>query len=125
MRHLAVGARRQCDDLLDGAAIDALTGEQFGREPVGVVEQRQQQMVRSDLDVAGLLRLVLGGDHDIARARGEPPEAGVGVEGGDSKSGTLGTNRFWAACLVTPMHLPMSVHEAPERRAWSTKWPIR
>ena len=29
--------------------------------------------------------------------------------------------RFCAACLVTPMLLPMSVQEAPERRAWSTK----
>ena len=37
----------------------------------------------------------------------------------------LGTNRFWAACFVTPMRLPMSVHDAPERRAWSTKWPMR
>ena len=37
----------------------------------------------------------------------------------------LGTNRFCAACLVTPMLRPMSVHDAPERRAWSTKCPIR
>ena len=36
----------------------------------------------------------------------------------------MGTKRFWAACLVTPMLRPMSVHEAPDRRAWSTKWPI-
>ena len=28
-----------------------------------------------------------------------------------------GTNRFWAACLVTPMLLPMSVQDAPDRRA--------
>ena len=35
------------------------------------------------------------------------------------------TKRFWAACLVTPMLRPMSVQEAPERRAWSTKCPIR
>ena len=25
----------------------------------------------------------------------------------------MGTNRFCAACLVTPMHLPISVHDAP------------
>ncbi len=37
----------------------------------------------------------------------------------------LGTKRFCAACLLTPMLRPMSVQEAPERRAWSTKWPIR
>src|SRR5690348_10470807 len=36
---------------------------------------------------------------------------------------SLGTNRFCAACRVTPMLLPMSVQEAPERRAWSTEWP--
>ncbi|AMC74125.1 Uncharacterised protein [Mycobacterium tuberculosis] len=28
-----------------------------------------------------------------------------------------GTNRFCAACLVTPMLLPISDQEAPERRA--------
>ena len=27
------------------------------------------------------------------------------------------TKRFWAACLVTPMLLPISVQEAPDRRA--------
>ena len=27
----------------------------------------------------------------------------------------MGTNRFCAACLVTPMHLPISVHDAPDR----------
>ncbi len=36
-----------------------------------------------------------------------------------------GTNRFCTACLVTPMLRPISVHEAPDRRAWSTKWPMR
>ena len=39
--HLPVDARRQGDDLLDGADVDALTGEQLDRESVGVVEQRQ------------------------------------------------------------------------------------
>ena len=43
----------------------------------------------------------------------------------DGSPGSFGTKRFWAACLVTPMLLPMSVQDAPERRAWSTKWPIR
>ena len=37
----------------------------------------------------------------------------------------FGTKRFCAACLLTPMLLPMSVQDAPERLAWSTKWPIR
>jgi hypothetical protein len=36
-------------------------------------------------------------------------------------AGSLATNRFCAACLVTPMLRPISVHDAPERRAWSTK----
>ena len=39
--------------------------------------------------------------------------------------GSLATKRFCAACLLTPMLRPMSVQDAPERRAWSTKWPIR
>lgn len=43
----------------------------------------------------------------------------------DSSPGSLATNRFCAACRVTPMLLPMSDQEAPERRAWSTKCPIR
>jgi hypothetical protein len=30
---------------------------------------------------------------------------------------SLGTKRFWAACLVTPMLLPISAQEIPERRA--------
>ena len=34
--------------------------------------------------------LVLRGDHDIARARGEPAETGVGVEGGRFEVGQLG-----------------------------------
>ena len=39
-------------------------------------------MVGVDLVVAGLVRLVLGGDDDVARPGGEPAEAGVGVERG-------------------------------------------
>ncbi|CPZ64006.1 Uncharacterised protein [Mycobacteroides abscessus subsp. abscessus] len=37
---------------------------------------------------------------------------------------TDGTKRFCAACLDTPMLEPISLQEAPERRAWSTKCPI-
>jgi len=33
-------------------------------------------------------------------------------------------NRFRAACPVTPMLLPIPAQDAPERRAWPTKWPI-
>ena len=36
-------------------------------------------------------------------------------------AGSFGTNRFCTACLLTPMLRPMSVHEAPARRARSTK----
>ena len=61
-------------------------------------------------------------DDDVPARGGEAGEALAGVEAGGSP---LATNRFWAACLVTPMLRPISVHEAPERRAWSTKWPIR
>jgi hypothetical protein len=57
----------------------------------------------------------------------------VGVAAVDAFDGTarvtaridLGTNRFWAACFVTPMLAPISVQDAPDRRAWSTKCPIR
>ncbi len=81
---------------------------------------------------------VLGGDLGVAGVaglgRGRPPRRcarrGVNrrealVRGRRRRPRALGTKRFWAACLVTPMLLPMSVHEAPERRAWSTKWPMR
>ena len=44
-----------------------------------------------------------------------------GVNRRKSCGGSLGTNRFWTACLVTPMLRPMSVHDAPARRARSTK----
>ena len=37
----------------------------------------------------------------------------------------LASDAVRAACLVTPMAPPISVQEAPERRAWSTKWPMR
>ena len=39
-------------------------------------------------------------------------------------TGPRGTNRCWAACLLTPMLVPIWLQDAPERRAWSTKWPI-
>ena len=83
-------------------------------------------MVGADLVVACFVGLVLRDDDDVAGARSESPEARVRVErGGFFGVGTFGTNRFCAACLVTPMHLPISVHDAPDLRAWSTKWPIR
>ena len=63
-------------------------------------------------------------DHHVAGPRGERGEALAGVQRG-RRVGPWATNRFWAACLVTPMLRPISVQEAPERRAWSTKWPIR
>lgn len=44
---------------------------------------------------------------------------------GSSSADSFGTNRFCAVCRVTPMLRPMSVQDAPERRARSTKWPIR
>ena len=48
-----------------------------------------------------------------------------GVNRVKSCAGSFATNRFWTACLVTPMLRPMSVHDAPARRARSTKWPTR
>ena len=39
-------------------------------------------------------------------------------------TGPRGTNRCCAACLLTPMLAPIWLQDAPERRAWSTKWPI-
>ena len=50
---------------------------------------------------------------------------GKAPESRSPQSEALGTNRFCAACLVTPMDWPISVHDAPVLRAWSTKWPIR
>ena len=36
-------------------------------------------------------------------------------------SGAAPTKRFCAACLETPIAEPIWLHDAPERRAWSTK----
>ena len=77
---VTVCARRQRHRLGDLAGVDALAGEQLDRQPVGVVEHRQQQVVGVDLGVAGLVGLVLGSDDDVARPRGESAEAGIGVE---------------------------------------------
>src|ERR1700754_522556 len=38
---------------------------------------------------------------------------GKAPESRSPKSEALGTNRFCAACLVTPMDWPISVHDAP------------
>ena len=110
--------------LLDDVGVDALAGEQLDREPVGVVEHRQEQMVGliSALPASWAL---FWAPTTTLRARGvNRPKPAFGIEG-VGVVGVLGTNRFCAACLVTPMHLPISVHDAPERRAWSTKWPMR
>ena len=50
--------------------------------------------------------------------RDQLPSSGTSAE-------LRGTNRFCAACLVTPMLRPISVQDAPARRAWSTKCPTR
>ncbi len=93
------------------------------REPLGLGEQAEQQVggVISALPtaVASFWEAMT-----TLRARGVKrlnPAFGSLF----SASGSLGTNRFCAACRVTPMLRPMSVQEAPERRAWSTKWPMR
>ena len=95
---------------------DALRHECLHGEPVRLGQQAQDQVLRPDLGVARGPGLVLRRHDDVAGARGEPPEV---------LRRLLGTNRFWTACLVTPMLRPMSVHDAPARRARSTKWPTR
>ena len=55
-------------------------------------------MGRRDLGVAGLVGRVLGVDDDAAGARGEPAEAGVGVEGG-RRRGRLGDEPFLGGLL--------------------------
>ena len=54
----------------------------------------------------------------VKRLKPASPSDGLSAPG-------RGTNRFCTACLVTPMLEPIWVHDAPERRAWSTKWPTR
>ena len=77
-----VGPGRQGDGLRDAVGVDALAGEQLAASPSGSSNSRQEQVVRADLGVAGRVRLVLGVDDDVAGPRGEPAEAGVGVQGG-------------------------------------------
>ena len=89
----------QGDGLVDDVPVDALTGQQLDRQTVGVVEQRQQQMVRGDLVVACLLRLVLCDDDDIARAWGEPSEAGAGIERGRFEVGRFRHEPFLRGLL--------------------------
>jgi len=72
-------------------------------------------MVGGDLTIGGFVRGVLCRDDGIA---GPPCEASEALFGLSMVLGSArGTNRFWAAGFVTPMLLPMSVQEAPERRA--------
>ena len=96
----------------------------LGGDGVGLAEQAEHQVGGEDLVVAGRVGLVVGGHDRVAGPRREAAEAPVGVEVGRDL-GPLGRNRLRAACLVTPIARPMSVHEAPDRRAWSTKCPMR
>ena len=77
---ITLGPWWQCDCVGNRVGVHALAGEQFDREPLGVVEHREQQVVRIDLGIAGLLSLVLGDDHHVARPGSEPAETGIGVQ---------------------------------------------
>ena len=77
----------------------------------------------ADRRVAGRPGRVLGSDHDGTGPLVEAAEPLARVERAGLRARL--TNRFWAACLLTPMLRPISAHEAPERRAWSTKCPMR
>ncbi len=70
-RRRADGFRPRSQDLQDGDG-----------QGLRVDEQPQDQVLGPDLVVAGPLGLVLRRHHDVARPRGEPPEALAGVEVG-------------------------------------------
>lgn len=104
-----------------GLGGDALSGEEVGGDGVGVGEEAEGEVAGADVGLAGGAGGFLGGDDGVAGAGVKRLKPSLG-----SRSPLpLGTNRFWAACLVTPSPVPISVQEAPERRAWSTKWPMR
>lgn len=103
-----------------------LLGAQGERgEALRLGEQAEDEVLGADLGVAGGTRLVLRGDDDVAGAGVKRPKPWLGSIPASPSLSALGTKRFWAAWRVTPMLRPMSVQEAPERRAWSTKWPMR
>ena len=86
-------------------------------------------MLGADVVVPVLARFLLRG-LTACRARSVNRENGCARKASASSvcqsvSVALGTKRFCAACLVTPMDWPISVQDAPVLRAWSTKWPIR
>ena len=102
---------------------DPLGGQQARGGAVGIGEQGEHEVRDPDAVVAGRAGLLLRPDDDGARLVGEPAEALAGVERA-AGSARL-TNRFCAACFVTPHALAdLLDHDAPARRAWSTKWPI-
>jgi hypothetical protein len=104
--------------LADGVEGDPLGDERLGREALRFGQQAEDEVLGTALGVMAALWAAI----TTLRARGVYRlKPWSGLRSADS----LGTNRFCAACRVTPMLLPMSVQEAPERRAWSTKWPIR
>ena len=96
--------------------------QEHGRQGGRIAEQAEQQVIGGDFAVGGFVRGVLGRHDRAARPRVKRPKP---CSGSRVVGSARGTNRFWAACLVTPMLLPMWVQDAPERRAWSTKCPIK
>ena len=124
---------------VQGPALDFLQVLEF--------EQRQQQVFGPDVGVAEPKRLANGQLERLARWAAERDKRRrlgarwkrdararrVSVSTPCRRSGAVANAPVVArarraaglACLVTPMLSPISVQDAPERRAWSTKCPIR
>ena len=99
-------------------------GDRPGGQPLGLGEQAQHQVL-GRISALPAARASFCAPTTTLRARGVNRLKPWLGSRSDGSPGSLGTKRFCAACLVTPMLRPISVHDAPERRAWSTKWPIR
>ena len=69
-------------------------------------------------------REAVGGEQDADGAVGEAGERLVAGRAQERSLAWPGTKRFCAACLETPMALPIWLQDRPDRRAWSTKYPI-
>ena len=96
--------------------------ERLGPECLGFGVLGHGEVLGADRRRLGAAGEAVGRDQHRSGAIGEAAE---GSPGGDQAGAPPGDRRCWAACLLTPIAAPIWLHGSPDRRAWSTKWPIR
>ena len=101
---------------------DPLRGDGLRGEPLRLGRAARQPGARCRSGRSAARGPVLGRGEHVTGARGEAAEV---AEARGPIAGPLGTKRCCAACLDTPMRAPIWLHDAPDPRAWSTKWPMR